>query len=464
MMPGMRTFLGSVAIVLSSTSLRASDLDKAPPSFEYQNRRAVFADFSNVSLAITFNVKNKRALGHAKIEFQVKEAGMPIFDLVPPISDVKLNGDTINLADIYETSDPDEQSNVSLVGVEVAPGQRHTLEISYDLSQVVNFGNGTVGAGFFMNDLADREFFEKYAPSNFEYDQYKQILAVEIIGAQSAHEVFANGIIQETGENKWVIDYPAYFTTSSFYFHLAAKGRFNVVRFNYPGIKANIPLTVYSASSNDAARGMNLLKGFIAELESTFGAFAHPSFIAYITSSGGGMEYCGATVSSLNALGHETTHSWFARGVMPASGNSGWLDEAIASWRDNNYPRSQNPVRMPRNLSGFSPYKRFTTMDAYSYGANLMSDFDGLIAPVQKQGLRSVLHDFYGKYQHQTITVATFQSHLEQVLGYSLQDFFDKYVYHKSYHFDAVTKPAGWDVDWSRHPRPFTPDELKQLR
>ena len=56
---------------------------------------------------------------------------------------------------------------------------------------------------------------------------------------------------------------------------------------------------------------------FLAELEADYGAYTHDSMTVYIAGRGG-MEHCGATITSMSALGHEITHSWFARGVMPA--------------------------------------------------------------------------------------------------------------------------------------------------
>ena len=77
------------------------------------------------------------------------------------------------------------------------------------------------------------------------------------------------------------------------------------------------------------------------ELEQTYGPYPHEALLIYCTGNiSGGMEYAGATMTSLEALGHEITHSWFARGVMPANGNAGWIDEAIARWRDRGYPRA----------------------------------------------------------------------------------------------------------------------------
>jgi hypothetical protein len=211
---------------------------------------------------------------------------------------------------------------------------------------------------------------------------------------------------------------------------------------------------------------MTNLKKYLAELEGTYGAFAHSTFTAYITDSGGGMEYCGATVTSLGALGHETTHSWFARGMMPANGNAGWIDEAIASWRDDGYPRGNGAPRAPRILGGFSPYRRFTTMDAYSYGADLMADFDGMLANTSLGGLKNMLKETFAGFRRQTITVQMFQTRLEQSLGRSMQQFFDKYVYGNNIlnRIPGASPEPGYDVDWSRHPRPYTKEEMREIR
>ena len=463
-MSRLKTLLCCLLAVLFSQIGRASDLEKAPPDFTHLGRNATFVDFSNVQLNLTFDVSKQKALGHAVIEFEVAKEGMPIFDLIPSPTEVTLDGEPLELTDVYSAQDPNKQSKIRIIGVDVKPGEKHKLEIRYDLSSEVSFSGDAVGAGFFMDDLTDRSFWEQYAPSNFEYDQYKQTVSVEVLATKTPHEIFANGSVLEVSPNKWLIDYPNYYTTSSFYFHLVYKGRFTVARSSFQGVNGEIPLTVYSQSQSNATKGLDKLKGYLEELEGTYGAFAHNSFTAYITEGGGGMEYCGATVTSLWALGHETTHSWFARGVMPSSGNAGWIDEAVASWRDNDYPRGSSPSRTPRLLSGFSPYRRHTTMDAYSYGADLISDFDGLIARNNEMGMKGVLRQFFAKFQRQTITVPMFQVHLEEALGYSLKAFFDKYIYGKTSPDSIPSGQAGWDVNWSRHPRPFTKEEIALLR
>lgn len=463
----LRNMMGLFLLGVTTASLGlANDLSKAPPKFTYADRVAVFGDFSSSTIDFLFDTQTGKTSARATINFSVSENGLPVFDLIPKPTSVELDGASIPLNNVYLVKDPDRQSTLRVVGVEVNAGQNHVLEVEYELGSDVSYSEGSVAAGFFMSDLSDREFWEQYAPTNYEYDQYQQTINVELVGTDRPHELFVNGTLSETGFNRWQIVYPSYFTTSSFYFHLAAKGRFVVERSTFEGLSGSVPLTVYSGSQSNVTRGMTNLKKYLKELEGTYGSFAHASFTAYITDTGGGMEYCGATITSLGALGHETTHSWFARGVMPANGNAGWIDEAIASWRDNGYPRGNGTVGSPRVLAGFSPYKRYTTRDAYSYGADLMADFDNMLSKTAFGGLRNMLKEFFGAFRRQTITTPIFQSQMEKALGQDMQQFFDRNVYGKGLltRLPGVGVPEGWDVDWSQHPRPFTKEEWLNLR
>src|SRR5690606_31939202 len=101
----------------------------------------------------------------------------------------------------------------------------------------------------------------------------------------------------------------------------------------------SLPVTVYmkkiwsyfSAPSVYLDRAIEVL----TELESDYGAFPHSGMLIYASPAfQGGMEYAGATITNFKALAHEITHSYFGRGLMPANGNAAWIDEALASWRD----------------------------------------------------------------------------------------------------------------------------------
>src|SRR5690606_15920392 len=130
---------------------------------------------------------------------------------------------------------------------------------------------------------------------------------------------------------------------SSLFFHLVDEGKYPETKYSYTSINGNIiPITLYTRSSSQLKSYKEESLRVLKELEDTYGPWPHPSLIIYGAGLGG-MEYCGATMSSLSALGHELTHSYFARGVMPQNGNAGWIDEAIASWRDKGYQRNEKP-------------------------------------------------------------------------------------------------------------------------
>jgi hypothetical protein len=178
-------------------------------------------------------------------------------------------------------------------------------------------------------------------------------------------------------------------------------------------------------------------------------------------------------MTSLGALGHEITHSWFARGVMPANGNAGWIDEAIARWRDLGYPRASAVNRRPPvNLAGFSPYRRHTPRQSYAMGSLLLSELDRLFAP---GGLRPILATLFRQRRRQPITTRLFQELLEQVTGVSLAATFDRYVYGRDDGADGDLHEMGPSMDElfdasgvevgaaPPPPRRFTPAELRAL-
>lgn len=408
---------------MAASPALANDLANAPASIPYASSKAVFIDFQKVSTEWTFDVSSRKTTARAVVDFRVEEAGYPIFDIVPDAR-VKLNGIPVEMVSLNIPN----VTTMRTLDVGVLNGN-YTVEFEYTPNNVTYSGN-VVRFGTFMGDLSDRNFFEQYGPTNLEFDHYVQSISVNVIGTEKEHDIFANGRMRSLGNNEFIIDYPEYFTTSSFYFHLMEKDRFPVERFTYQGLDKLIPVEVYASTQDLVSRAVAQTKRVMTELESTYGSYGHEKLVVYVTPSGGGMEYSGATMTSMYALGHELTHQWFARGVMPANGNSGWIDEAIASWRDEGYPRrSTGFSNAPINLSGFSEYKRFTTNLAYSSGMRFISFLDGQFA--DRGGMKPLLAQLWSEKRNQSITTDMFKTFLEEKTGKDLNRFFDFYVYGK---------------------------------
>jgi hypothetical protein len=188
-------------------------------------------------------------------------------------------------------------------------------------------------------------------------------------------------------------------------------------------------------SGQEAAhRGVELTKQALAKHEKDFGPYPHPRVLVRVSGSGG-MEYSGATETSLNALTHELHHQWFARSAQPANGNSGWIDEAVASWHDNGYPTSRSEPWGARKRSGFPAWHRVPPQAAYSPGASLMSYLDGVFAP--KGGFRPVLKKFFEAYTKKVFTTEQFLEFLKKEgegLSFDFDALFKKQVYGTGLH------------------------------
>lgn len=431
----MRTALFLLLITVFSF---AQDLDHAFPSFNSGGMTIVPSDFLNTSIQYEIDVAAKTVKGTAIIEFETKEKGLPSFDLVPTPRNVTVDGVSSDAKEISVSG----VTKFRVLGKELEPGL-HKMSMEWSLTSAT-FSNSTVRLGFFMGDLSDRNFFEKYGPTSFEYDHYAVTMDVRIKGTNTKHQIYTNGKTTENALNSWSIQFPNYFTTSSFFVHIANQGYYSEKRFEVSLKEKSIPVVVYGSSVNTAE---STAKRVLSELENTYGPYGHESLTIYITSSGGGMEYCGATMTTTGALGHELTHSWFARGIMPSSGNSAWIDEAIASWRDNGYPSySSSPGK--QSLAAFSPYRRYTTNLAYSGGMKVIGHLSVLVG-----GMKEMLKLLWEEKKHQTITTEEFREFLERKSGKDLKALFDSSVYNKGREMNAPQeKPM--------HPRKYTSEEL----
>jgi hypothetical protein len=220
-----------------------------------------------------------------------------------------------------------------------------------------------------MTDLEDRGYLERHCPANLEFDQAPMTVEVRLVNNTRAHRLFTNDAGRECdGGRGWRVRFPEYFNCASCYLHLTSRP-VEVRTRAYDGRAGReIPVTSYGEDAADAERAAEAALAVLGELEAEYGPYAHNALLIYCSGAGaGGMEYAGATVTGLASLAHEVAHSWFGRGVMPADANAGWVDEAVAAWRDRGYPRAAAwppPVRPAVNLAGFSPYHRHTPPEA----------------------------------------------------------------------------------------------------
>lgn len=419
-------FLLITAIMFASLAI-AGENDKlhTPKSFNVTGGKAVFADFTEANYVITYDLANKRASVVATIKFEITEEGYPIFDSVALPKSVLLDGSAVSS---LETKTPASETTLRLVNKLTAAGA-HTLDIEVPLTELVEFTGGGVKSAFWTSDLSERKFLERYMPANFEFDQVKMSFAVEFLGATTKQTIYTNGVVSATGTNTFKVTYPAYYTASSIFFHTVPQGATTEQRFTLKSIDGReIPAVVYFSKSSWAT-SLDKLKekttSVFHELESDYGPFPHPS-ITVLQAGMGGMEYCGATMTDYSALGHELFHSYFARGVMPANGNAGWVDEALASWRDDGY-QTLSTLSGSSGMSSHAYYTRTTDTAAYSFGERFMSYLDGKVQ--SKGGLKPFMRYMVDKKVFNPFFIEEFIKEMSDFYGVSMDADFKKYTF-----------------------------------
>lgn len=439
---------------LSLKKIHQAGKDYLPPDIKTQN--ATF----------TFDIANQVVLAVTTMSFEMMEKGYPYFELMTSAPEIVLNNHPATASSVV---DPDGLGQIFwTVEEELLAGATHQLTVTYQIPATrFSFVDGGVRFLTSMTDLNTANYFENWLPVTFEDDQFSLNLSLKLVGSTTSHQLFTNAEASQLSPGEWQLNFPSYFTKSSFYIHLTNNPALKVKEFSYQGVQKFIPVTVYSTREDLIEEAVSLLPGLFSEFENDFGPYAHDKFVAYINGSGGGMEFVGATITSIPALDHELFHSWFARSIMPADGRSGWIDEAFASWRDNSYFQAPALLsRAPTNLSAFSAFRKSTPSNCYRDGRQLIAELDRLFA--EFGGMKPLMREFYRRYQNKVVTNEEFWDFLETSTLSNVDAYFERYTLNQA----AGASPANAASEngtalletESKHPPALTPEEILNLR
>lgn len=421
-----------VLALVASVSAFAKAPANLPKSFSHGSSKAVFVDFKTANYDITYDGASKSASVVATIEFESFEKGYPVFDLVETPTSVVLDSSEVE-APAVKT--PSSETTVRVISTEVAAG-KHKLVVKAPVSELVSFTNSGVKSAFWTSDLSERNFLERYLPANLEFDSIKMKFNISFKNISASQMIYTNGVVTGSGEN-FSVAYPEYYNCSAIFFHTVPKDTVAETRFVFKSTDGrDLPVVIYVpaggwSSNSTLEKFKTATIEILQELEADYGPFPHPSVTIY-NAGQGGMEYHGATMTSFSALGHELIHSYFARGVMPANGNAGWMDEAIASWRDNNYPTLSSLSGSSR-MSSHPYYRRITDTAAYSFGARFMAFLDGKFKA--QGGLKTYLRYMLDNNLFSPLSIDQYISEMEAHYGKSVKEDFKRYTFGSSNKF-----------------------------
>ncbi|HKO96835.1 MAG TPA: hypothetical protein VJU86_07585 [Pyrinomonadaceae bacterium] len=444
----------------------STNFDLAPPPKTVDGLNAVPIDIQTIDAIFTFDGASETASADATISYTVgPTAGNPIFDLRQNITQAWVDGAIFPVAQVaHHDFAVGAFMDFRVIEAVQAAGSVHTLRVQYDLALPDSELTGGYPPAlewepgpklkfvFGLSDLRKARYVEAWLPANLIFDQFRINLEVQITGTMAAHSVITNGTVSSLGLNHWQIDYPARFSASSPLLEVRGADTLTLqtdtVLLPVSGKTVTIEAWKPFAAATNLTTQINEIKAFLTENETDYGAYLHDDrFVAFF--NGGGMEYEGGTTTSTgDTLNHETFHSWFARGLKPASHADGWWDEGFTSFHDDGaddaipFDFSDPPVL----LCSRDPWQRDTPDNSYGDGSNF---WRGMASLLSVANLNALMGSLYDTHNSRPVSTQIIEEYLLSTSGNAqVVDAFHRFVYGLA---DPSPSPDLWLKDDPGH-------------
>jgi hypothetical protein len=441
-----------------------TNFDIAPPVKTVDGLKAVPIDIQLINATLTFNGADSPDIGDATVEFTMgSEDGNPIFDLRQTITGAWLDGTPVPLAHLaHHDFGGGAGAELRILESVLSAGSTHTLRVTYDLGtpqastagsyqpQIAWSAGPRLVFNFGFTDLGPGRYLEAWIPANLIFDQFELTLEV-ILNTTVAHSVITNGDSTSLGQNHWSIKFPASFTAFSHLLEVRAGNTLvslsDTVTLPVSGTTVTIEAWKLATGSANLSTQTNLIKSYLVDNENSVGPYLHGNrLVAFFNV--GGMEYAGGTTTSTSVLRHEIFHSWWARGLKPASQPDAWWDEAWTKYNDYGASGSLpfNFTDLPVQLCSRNPWSRITPGNSYSSGRRF---FEGVGSTIGVANMNSLMSAFYNERNSRPATTTDMEEFLVCRTGEPLLvDAFHRFVYGFN---DPLPVPNLWIRDAPRH-------------
>lgn len=420
--------------------------DHAPPPTTIDGLPAVPIDVLSLDAQLSFDAGAQSAQAESTLVFQLgADGGMPIFDLRQAITAASLDGAPLGSGQ-YALHDFGRgiDAGFRILEVELEPCSIHTLELSHAIAQPnaplsggLTYASAPARLYFdvYMSDLQPGRYLESWLPANLPFDRHPISLQIELVNAEVQHDMIANVPINGIGATQWQLEFPDTTRAMSPLIVLVPSEEISALGGIHDTNGQALDYRVYRNVSVDTpieAIELELLAA-LDEFALSSGPFVHESMAAYVGVGLRSMEYAGALTAEPDNLRHEVFHSWWARGVLPATYADGWIDEAWTMYNTTpGFSLTSEPFEPsdpPVLLFDPHPFARDTPDAAYVEGRSF---FAGLAAIVGVEPLRDAMAELYLAIgPHGSLTTAMLERHLYCTTGElpELRQAFWRYVY-----------------------------------
>ncbi|NVB43779.1 hypothetical protein G6O69_38635, partial [Pseudenhygromyxa sp. WMMC2535] len=314
----------------------------APPATEIDGLFATPIDILATEATIFFSLGSQHAIAEVSVDFRVgPEGGMPIFDLRQTIDAGTFDQQFIDPAaaqrhDFGKGLD----YGFRILEFELEPCTEHTLTLQYalDVPDAPEAGGlewstapNRLYFDSWLSDLNPGRYLESWLPANLPFDRQALTLYLVLEDAGVPHTLLSNAEIEEFSEHDWKLEFPDTTTAMAPLIIVVPSEQISASTGVHQAANAqDIPYTLVrheTAGESLTSLEARLLDA-IDEFVTSTGDFLHPAMLGYVSASARSMEYDGGFTTKPSDLEHEAFHSWWARGVHPATYADGWIDEA----------------------------------------------------------------------------------------------------------------------------------------
>ncbi|HET7794286.1 MAG TPA: hypothetical protein VFL64_12965 [Rhizobacter sp.] len=444
----------------------ATNFHLAPPAKTVDGLLAVPIDISTIAAAFTFDAAAQTAEADATITYEVgPTAGNPIFDLRQTPAQAWLDGAVFPVAQLaHHSFGSGSFTDLRVIESVQAAGSVHALRVQYPLALPDSQLGGSYLpaldwlAGprlrfvFGLSDLNRARYAEAWLPANLIFDQFAISLTISLVNTMVAHELITNGTVTVLGTNQWQIDFPARFTALSPMLEIRAADTLLHQSGStvLPVSGNNVAIDAWAPSTSSVNLGTQIttIATLLADNENDYGGYAHGNRFTAFFNGSGGMEYEGGTTTSTGALPHEAFHSWYARGIKPASQADGWWDEGWTTFHDSG---ADDPLAFdfgdpPVLLCSRDPWQRNTAGNAYSDGSRF---WQGMASLLGVGPLNNLMGQLYQAFKGQPVSTQQIEEFLLCKSGNpGVVDAFHRFVYGLG---DGANAPDLWMRDEVGH-------------
>ncbi len=391
-------------------------------------------DIVEMEVTLIYKPDENIVIGDSLIEFKMREGQTkPLVHFDLP-ADSKINTIILN----GESLDPENSADVEFISFDETTqkglefkrncieGSINTLRVNYTLSYVFSYK-------YFASDVNDisgigNETIFPTINSPIDLSRHKITFAVE---SNRKYSFIGSGKVTDISDaktQKWLLDTERDVASYTVMFMLIPQDDIILKEREINGVDVRVMAYKDGVSVDDA---FDILEEWLPELASNIGSFPMQRGLSvFLTVRGGGMEYFGATITSLYALEHEVFHMYFGCSVVAKTYRDSWWDEAINMWYELNAKGSLKPINEDFKsdiVSGRTPVSVGFNDRAYDEGAMIIEYCSEEIGG--RENFISFLSYLYEKYTFSPFNTFSLVEYFKDFSGIDMKSKFLNWLY-----------------------------------